>query len=84
MLKLDEPYRNQKIFIISTFLIVQIWVLRVKFYFLQFLVVILHFGSGSVDPHIFADPDPGSQNLADPVDPVPDPKHWLKLISVNK
>ena len=41
---------------------------------LQFLVDILHLGSGYVDPHIFADPDPGSQNLADPTDP--DPKHW--------
>jgi len=29
-----------------------------------------------VDPHIFADPDPGSQNLADPTDP--DPKHWTQ------
>ena len=29
-----------------------------------------------MDPHIFADPDPGSQNSADPTDP--DPKHWLK------
>ena len=32
-----------------------------------------------MDPHIFADPDPdpGSQNLADPTDPDtdPDPKH---------
>jgi len=28
-----------------------------------------------VDPHIFADPDPGSQNLADLMDP--DPKHWF-------
>ena len=26
-----------------------------------------------MDPHIFSDPDPGSQNLADPTDP--DPKH---------
>ena len=26
-----------------------------------------------MDPHIFADPDKGSQNLADPTDP--DPKH---------
>ena len=25
----------------------------------------------NVDPHFFADPDPGSQNLADP-----DPKQW--------
>ena len=30
-----------------------------------------------MDAHIFADPDPGSQNLADPTDS--DPKHWLKL-----
>ena len=73
MLKLDEPFRNQEINIISLFSIVQIWILRVKF-FLQFLVDILPLGTGSVDPHIFADPDPGSQNLADPTDP--DPKHW--------
>ena len=45
----------------------------VIFYFLQFMVDILPLGSGSVDPHIFADPDPGSQSLADPTDP--DPKH---------
>ena len=78
MLKLDEPFRNQEIFIISLFSIVQIWVLRVKiFLLLQFLVDILPFGSGSVDPHIFADPDPGSQNLADPKDP--DPKHCFKV-----
>ena len=43
---------------------------------MQFLVDILPLRSGSVDPHIFADPDPGSQNLADPTDP--DPKHWFK------
>ena len=73
MLKLDEPFRNQEIFIISLFSIVKIWVLRLKFFFLQFLVDILSLGSGSVDPHIFADPDPGSQNLADLTDP--DPKH---------
>ena len=30
------------------------------------LVDILPVGSNSVDPHIFADPDPGSQNLTDP------------------
>ena len=37
-------------------------------FFLQFLVDILPLGSGSVDPHIIADPDPGpgSQYLADP------------------
>ena len=26
-----------------------------------------------MDLNIFADPDPGSQNLADPTDPDPDP-----------
>ena len=31
--------------------------------FVQFLVDILTLGSGSVDPHIFADPDPGRQNI---------------------
>ena len=30
-----------------------------------------------MDPHIFADSGPGSQNLADPTDP--DPKHWKKV-----
>ena len=51
-------------------------------FFLQFLVDILPLKSGSVDPHIFADPDPdpGRQNLADPTDPDPDPdpKHWFQ------
>ena len=74
MLKLDEPFRNQEINIISLFSIVQIWILRVKF-FLQFLVDILPLGSGSVDPRNFADLDPGSQNLADPSDPYP--KHCI-------
>ena len=38
-----------------------------------------------MDPHIFADqyPDPGSQNLADPTDPDPDPKHWRKVSKKN-
>ena len=30
----------------------------------------------------FADPDPGSQNLADPAGP--DPKHWLMLVNKCK
>ena len=63
MLKLAAPFKNQEIFIISLFSIVQIWVLRVNFFFLQFMVDILPLGSGSVDPHIFADPTD------------PDPKH---------
>ena len=45
-----------------------------KSFFLQFLVDILPLGFGSVEPHIFAALDPGSQNLADPT--APDPKHW--------
>jgi len=60
ILKLDEPFRNEEIFIISLFSKVQIWGFGVKKIFLQFLVAILPLGSGSVDPHIFADPDPGS------------------------
>ena len=59
ILKLDEPFRNEEIFIISLFSEVQIWGLGV----LQFLVDILPLGSGSVDPNIFAESDPGSQNL---------------------
>ena len=72
ILKLDEPFRHEENFIISLFSKVQIWGLGVKkVFFLQFLVVILPLGSGSVDLHIFEDPDPdpGSQNLTDPTDP---------------
>jgi len=43
-----------------------------NFFFFSSLVDFLPLGSGFVDLHIFADPDPGNQNLADP-----DPKHWL-------
>ena len=45
-------------FLLTLFSKVQIWVLGVKSFFWQFLVDIFSFGSGSVDPHIFADPDP--------------------------
>ena len=38
--------------------------LESKFFF-AFFVDFLSLGSGSVDQHIFADPDPGSQNLAE-------------------
>jgi len=69
LLKL-EPFRNQEIFEISLFSFVQILVLN---FFWQFKVDILPLGSGSVDPPIFADPDPGTQILADQTDP--DPKH---------
>ena len=69
MLKLDEPFRYQEIFIISLCQIVEIWGLRVKNLFLQFLVDILPLQSESMDPHIFAYLDPESQNLADPMEP---------------
>jgi len=36
---------------------------------LAVFIDILPLGSGSVELHIFAAPDPGSQNLADPMDP---------------
>ena len=64
MLTFDEPLRKQEIFIFSLFLKVPIWVLRVKKDFLQFLVDILFLGSRFLDPYIFADPEPGSQNLS--------------------
>ena len=67
----------RKFYNLSFFSKVQILVLGVKKVFLQFLVDILPLGSGPVDPHIFADPDPVSQNLADPTDP--DPKHCIKV-----
>jgi len=53
---------------------IQIWVLGVK----KFLVDILPLGSGSVDPHVFADLDPGSQNLTDP-NPKSCSKSYLTL-----
>ena len=40
--------------------------MKKKKFFCCNLVGILPLGYGSVDPHIFADPDPGSQNVSDP------------------
>ena len=34
-----------------------------------------------MNPHFFADPDPESQNNADPADP--DPKHWIIECLIN-
>ena len=45
-----------KNFLISLFSIAQIWGWRVTIFFWQFMVDILPLGS--VDPHIFTDPDP--------------------------
>ena len=69
MLKLDELFRNQELVFHSADLDFE----REKYYFLQFLVDILPLGFGSVDMHIFADPDldPGSQNPVDPTDSDP-------------
>ena len=73
MLKLDEPFRNREIFITSLFLIVQIWVLRVKSFFCSFWLILF-----SLNP----DPDPESQNLADSTDP--DPQHcYIYLCGVR-
>ena len=66
----------RKIFINSLFSIVEILVLRVNKFFLQFLVEPL--GSGSAYQHIFADSDIGSQNLANSTDPSL--KHWSWII----
>ena len=65
ILKLDEPFRNEEFFRIYTFFKKLDLGFRIKSFFLQFLVDILPFGSGSMDT------DPGSQNLADPTDPDP-------------
>ena len=69
MQKLDKPFRDQEIFI-SLFEKLIFWFWE---YFFTVFGWYFSLGSGSVDPHIFATPDPGSQNLADP-----DPKHWFK------
>ena len=68
MLKLNEPFKDQEIFIISLFC------KSLDLVFLQFLVDILLLGSGSEDPHTFGNPDPdrGSLSLADPIDPDKD------------
>ena len=53
MLKLDESFRNQNIFIISFFNSSYLG-FESKIFFGMFW-------------HIFADPDPGSQNLTNPI-----------------
>ena len=61
--ELDEPFRNEEIFIIPLSKV------QILVFFSSFRLIFYPLESGSVDPHIFADPDPGSQNLADPTDP---------------
>ena len=68
MLKLDEPFRNQEIFIISLFFNSSDFGFESKiFCCCSFWLIFCPL-----------DPDPGSQNLADPTDP--DPKHSLKSL----
>ena len=65
------------------FFTVKISVLRAKDYCLQVWVDILPHVSGSVEPHIYWVPNPGSQNVANPTDPAPKHKPlyiWLNLI----
>ena len=78
MQKLSEP------FIGSVLLISFLLTILISFWeqFFWFLVDILSLISGSVNPHIFADPDPGSQNDTDPTDP--DPEHCFFLLSLCK
>ena len=52
------------------------------YFFFRFWVDILPLGSGSVDPHICIDRDPGSQNLADPTDPL-DQINQLNIFPCN-
>ena len=35
-----------------------------------------------MDPHIFADPDPGIQNLVDPTDPDPESSSLVKIVGI--
>ena len=57
--------------------------MRVAFFY-HALVDFFHLGSGSVDPHTFADvdPDSGSLNVLDLIhpDPNPDPKSLNFLV----
>ena len=56
-----------------------------SYFFAYFYAKTWFLGSGYVDPESFVDPDPESQNLADPMDP--DPKHCIeqfKTITLSK
>ena len=55
--------------IISLLSTVQVRVLRAKVFFCGFIFRFFDPDPWTMDPHIFADPDPGSQYDADPTDP---------------
>ena len=81
MLKLNEPFRYQEIFMISIFLQFRFGVWECK-RFLSIFGWYFYPRIQSVDLHIFAGLDLGSQNLADPTDL--NPKHcYIKKISVS-
>jgi len=74
MLEGDEPYRNQEFFYFSFFNSSDLGFESKKvFYFCTFWLLFCPLDPG---PHIFADPDPVSQNLAYPTDR--NPKHCNK------
>ena len=73
MLNLMNYSEIRKFFYLSFFNSSDLGFENKKVFLFYFLVDILHLGSGSMDLHIFADPDPRSQNLTDPTDP--DSKH---------
>ena len=82
LLKLDESFRNQEIFMISLFSNSSELGFQSDFFY-RFWLIFSPIWSWSVDSHIFADPVPGSQNFADPMDL--DPKHcWGQLMSHTK
>ena len=68
MLNLDEPFRNQDNFIITLFTLVQIWVLRVTFFFAVFGGPAYFCGSGS-----------GSRMPKSCGSNGSDPKHWKNM-----
>ena len=73
MLKLNKPFKNLEIFITYIFSSLDLE-FESKFFI------------GVVFGWYFADPDPGSQNHADPTDPNQDPKHcWqvMKKLRLN-
>ena len=55
-----------------------------KFFYIIFLVCekFICLGSGFVDPHIFKDRDPRSQNVTDSTNPDPDPKCKMCLLFI--
>ena len=64
ILKLYESFRDYEILVMSNFLTVEICNSR-----RESNIYFMPLGSGSVNPHIFADLDPESRNIANSTDP---------------